>query len=280
MVRKPRADGPGKWFHVVNRGVSRRSVFENRADVEFFLDGVRDVVERGWLEVHAYAVADDPLSLSRPQSGCGAVSGDASRSAALRPDTSIGPVGGTGLCCAAGLARSTWTRFATGLPSSATSTPTRPRRASRGVRPTIRSVAQPHTCRVAVRNGSAVTGSTTNSGSAQARSHRREQRMQMCSRVGSRMPSARSWSAGWRWPDAANDPIDELMRGGALALREWFHKKALLADGTKPGLPIAAPEEIQRALAVELPAAIEPVVKHLRQGSRRLARGAHSAASA
>ena len=37
MVRADRRDTPGSWHHVVNRGVARRSVFEDRADFRFFL---------------------------------------------------------------------------------------------------------------------------------------------------------------------------------------------------------------------------------------------------
>lgn len=40
----------------MNRGIARRTVFEGRADCEAFLDFIGEAVERGDLEVHAYAL--------------------------------------------------------------------------------------------------------------------------------------------------------------------------------------------------------------------------------
>jgi REP element-mobilizing transposase RayT len=56
MPHPPRHDGPGSWHHVVNRGIARRTVFESRADVRFFLSRLAHVVRRGWLELHAFAI--------------------------------------------------------------------------------------------------------------------------------------------------------------------------------------------------------------------------------
>jgi REP element-mobilizing transposase RayT len=51
-----RCDSPGSWHHVMNRGLARRPVFENRADIRFFLSRLAHAVRRGELEVHAYSV--------------------------------------------------------------------------------------------------------------------------------------------------------------------------------------------------------------------------------
>lgn len=56
MARTARRDEPGDWFHLMNRAVARRTLFESRADVELFLQFVGQAVERGWLEVHSYSV--------------------------------------------------------------------------------------------------------------------------------------------------------------------------------------------------------------------------------
>lgn len=54
MARKPRNDTPGSWHHVMNRAISRRSMFETNADIRFFLSGVARAVRRGEIEVHAW----------------------------------------------------------------------------------------------------------------------------------------------------------------------------------------------------------------------------------
>jgi len=56
MPRRSRSDVPGSWHHIANRAVSRRSMFENREEIRFFLSGVARAVRRGELEVHAYCV--------------------------------------------------------------------------------------------------------------------------------------------------------------------------------------------------------------------------------
>lgn len=56
MARSPRGDGPGVWHHVTNRGIARRTVFENARDVRFFLSRLAHVVRAGWVEVHAYCL--------------------------------------------------------------------------------------------------------------------------------------------------------------------------------------------------------------------------------
>lgn len=56
MPRSPRFDQPGRWFHVVNRGIARRAVFENDNDVRHFLSRAARSVRRGELEVHAFCV--------------------------------------------------------------------------------------------------------------------------------------------------------------------------------------------------------------------------------
>lgn len=63
MARRARADGPGAWHHVVNRGVARRSVFETRADVRYFLSRLAREVRRGDLEIHAYSLLTNHFHL-------------------------------------------------------------------------------------------------------------------------------------------------------------------------------------------------------------------------
>jgi REP element-mobilizing transposase RayT len=56
MPHTTRRDRPGDWFHLFNRAIARRTMFEHRADIEFFLDRLGETVANGWLEIHSYAV--------------------------------------------------------------------------------------------------------------------------------------------------------------------------------------------------------------------------------
>lgn len=56
MARPQREDAPGVWHHVMNRGIARRTVFEDRRDVRYFLAHLARVVRAGWIEVHAYCI--------------------------------------------------------------------------------------------------------------------------------------------------------------------------------------------------------------------------------
>ncbi len=56
MARKPRNDAPGHWFHVMNRGIARRTFFETKEDMGVFLEQLGTVSDRGELEVHAFAL--------------------------------------------------------------------------------------------------------------------------------------------------------------------------------------------------------------------------------
>ena len=62
MPRSPRYDAPGDWHHVMNRGIARRTVFENDRDAGYFLSRVARAarrVDRGPRVLRAH----DPLSL-------------------------------------------------------------------------------------------------------------------------------------------------------------------------------------------------------------------------
>lgn len=56
MARSPRLDAPGSWHHVMNRAVAKRPLFEGRNDIRFFLSRLARAVRRRELEVHAYSV--------------------------------------------------------------------------------------------------------------------------------------------------------------------------------------------------------------------------------
>ena len=56
MAQRHRHDEPGSWHHVMNRGIARRTVFENRQDMRAFLAAIACEVRRGLIEVHAYSI--------------------------------------------------------------------------------------------------------------------------------------------------------------------------------------------------------------------------------
>ncbi len=56
MPRRPRFDRLGLLHHIMNRGLARRTVFETREDVRVFLALLALAVHQGRIELHAYAI--------------------------------------------------------------------------------------------------------------------------------------------------------------------------------------------------------------------------------
>ncbi len=56
MSRRPRDDHRAAWWHLFNRGIAKRAVFETALDVERFLALIRAACDDGEIEVHAYSV--------------------------------------------------------------------------------------------------------------------------------------------------------------------------------------------------------------------------------
>lgn len=56
MPRKPRGDIAGATFHVMNRGIARRTIFDTPSDYRFFLACLAWSAKRGQLTVLAYAL--------------------------------------------------------------------------------------------------------------------------------------------------------------------------------------------------------------------------------
>jgi REP element-mobilizing transposase RayT len=54
MPRLLRNDTVGAWHHVMNRGLARRTLFENDRDIRYFLSRLALAVRAGCIEVHAY----------------------------------------------------------------------------------------------------------------------------------------------------------------------------------------------------------------------------------
>jgi len=56
MARRNRRDTPDSWHHVINRGIARRPLFEDRQDIRYFLSRLAREVRRGRIEIHAYCI--------------------------------------------------------------------------------------------------------------------------------------------------------------------------------------------------------------------------------
>ena len=56
MPNAHRQDEPGAWHHVMNRGIARRTVFENEDDIRHFLSRIARLCHRRKIELHAYAI--------------------------------------------------------------------------------------------------------------------------------------------------------------------------------------------------------------------------------
>ena len=56
MAYRWRDDEPGAWHHVMNRGLARRTVFEDREAIRYFLSALARIIRRGQLELHAYCL--------------------------------------------------------------------------------------------------------------------------------------------------------------------------------------------------------------------------------
>ncbi len=56
MPRHARLDEPGAWHHVMNRGIAKRTLFENEHDIRTFLARLALAVRARQLEVHAFCL--------------------------------------------------------------------------------------------------------------------------------------------------------------------------------------------------------------------------------
>ncbi|HNP16703.1 MAG TPA: transposase [Terrimesophilobacter sp.] len=56
MPRRSRDDHPDAWHHVFNRAIARRTMFERREDFRYFLACLARAARRGDIEVHAYCL--------------------------------------------------------------------------------------------------------------------------------------------------------------------------------------------------------------------------------
>ncbi len=246
MVRPSRLDGPDCWFHVMNRGLARRTVFENRRDVRYFLSRIAYSVRRGELEVHAFCIMTTHFHLL-VRSPRGALSEGMRRiqneyvrwfNRGRRRD---GP-----------LLRG---RFVS-----------RPVRSIRYRETLVRYIdANP------VKGGLVPRPDLYPHGSARHHTRLRgppwlepswiEKRMQAVR--GNRVSRAEAYESTFgslgaglarlvemrlRCPVDGPDPLDDLLGAAGDSVLAWMRRKARLADGTRIGLPICDAESVERTI--------------------------------
>lgn len=59
MARQPRHDGAGAWHHLMNRGADHQDIVSDDDDRNMFEYHAGELVRRGLLEIHAYALMDN-----------------------------------------------------------------------------------------------------------------------------------------------------------------------------------------------------------------------------
>ncbi len=56
MPRQARLDYPGCLHHIINRGIEKRSVFLEKADYQFFIDNLSELVKKGGFKCYAWVL--------------------------------------------------------------------------------------------------------------------------------------------------------------------------------------------------------------------------------
>lgn len=257
MARKPRNDAPGTWFHVMNRGIARRTLFETSADIDLFLEQLGAASERGELAVHAFALMTTHyhLLVRSPLGRLGAamqrVQTEYSRSfhRGRRRDGPLVRGRYTSNVVRSHVYRCTLVRYIDRNPVSA------------GL--VSRAADYPH--------GSA--GVYAREGSREIPwLDRRWVEREVRERLGLSIYDPRRYDEVFgHLPERlarlverrirshdTEDPVDDLIRAAPDAVLEWMRRKALLADGTRPGLPVLTPESVEESIEARSSGECEP----------------------
>ena len=75
MARPLRIEYPGAWYHVMNRGAAKQTIFHNSTQFHLFLSLLEEVYKRYGVEVHAYCLMNNHyhLLLRTPDANLGKV---------------------------------------------------------------------------------------------------------------------------------------------------------------------------------------------------------------
>lgn len=230
MPNADRRDESGSFHHVMNRGLARRTVFETRRDVRWFLAQVARAVRRGELELHAFSILTTHFHLL-VRSPRGALSLAMARiqhayvrwfNRGRRRD---GPLF-RGRFTSRRVDNEWYERAVRLYIDENAVEAGLARRPDEHPWSSAAARARPRPPRWLVRDtGRAPQGPLPE-----------EERHGLLWLVGERLRVARL--------DDGVDPLGDLLRAAPAAVANWMRRKAALADGTAPGMPVAAPAAV------------------------------------
>ena len=61
MSRALRIDIAGGWYHILNRGIERREIFNGPEDYRHFLELLGELPERYKVKIHAYVLMSNHI---------------------------------------------------------------------------------------------------------------------------------------------------------------------------------------------------------------------------
>jgi putative transposase len=70
MARPLRIEYPGAFYHVMNRGQSRRNIFMGARGQQSFLDLLADIARLWKVEIYAYCLMDNHYLCGAPHNTC------------------------------------------------------------------------------------------------------------------------------------------------------------------------------------------------------------------
>ena len=248
MPRRLRRDYAGALHHVMSRGIARRTVFETRRDVRYFLSRLAREVRRGELEVLVYGVLTTHFHLfvRSPRGRLSAAMQrvlDAYARWFNRGRRRDGPLFTSRFINRVVESESYAISLVRYIDDNAVA-------AGLVVRPAdYPHGSAGHYARARgpawlSRSGVEAMANGGRGGPWDPRDYER------CFGEPS-TPGAR-WIVGRRLRDTGlrdEDPLDDLLSAAPTEVRDWMERKARLADGTSPGWPVVSPATLRRCVA-------------------------------